>query len=133
MFDFVCYVLGFVCLGKGLSALLIPSTFYKWRLTTHYEAKKVPPIVFAMPLLMVSLAILSIYAIVTQYQPWSWIVTGFTCVMATVGITNLANWSRHRKRLSQAIESETEKRFLIDVSIVALGVAFWLLATFVYD
>jgi hypothetical protein len=111
--------------------LLLPDRFYGWR-QQQYASVSIPRVVLIMPSLFVLLAGASWYATFFDYQPWSWVTTGFTSLIASLSVLNLGRWSTHRQKTGKAIATQPQTRTGVDVTILVLGLLFLYLAIFVY-
>jgi len=131
MFQIISLLIAIPALLKAVTGLLLPGRFYGWR-RQQYASASVPPVVLVMPSLFVLLAGASWYATLFQYQSWGWIVTGFTTLIAFLGVLNLSRWSSHRQKTRKAIDTQPKTRTSVDVVILVLGVLFTYLSFFIY-
>jgi hypothetical protein len=131
MFQIISLLIAIPALLKAITGLLLPNHFYGWR-RQQYASTSIPRVVLVMPTLFVLLAGASWYATLFRYQPWGWIVTGFTTLIASLGMLNLSRWSTHRQKTGDAIDTQPETRIGVDVVILLLGGLFTYLAFFVY-
>lgn len=131
MFQIISLLIAIPALLKAVTGLFLPGRFYGWR-RQQYASASIPRLVLVMPTLFVLLAGASWYATLLHYQPWGWVVTGFTTLIAFLGVLNLSRWSSHRQRTGEAIDTQPGTRVGVDVTILALGVLFTCLALFVY-
>jgi hypothetical protein len=131
MFQIISLLIAILALLKSAAGLLLSDKFYGWR-QQQYASVSIPAVVLIMPSLFVVLAGISWYAMFFYYQPWGWLVTGFTTLIAVLGVLNLSRWSTHRQKTGQAIESQPETRTGVDITILILGIMFLVLAFFVY-
>lgn len=131
MFQTISLLIAVPALLKATTGLLLPGQFYGWR-RQQYASASIPRIVLVMPSLFILLGAASWYATLFHYQPWGWIVTGFTTLVASLGALNLSRWSSHREKTGKAIEGEPQTRLSVDLTILVLGLLFTYLAFFVY-
>lgn len=131
MFQLIGLIIALIALTKAVSALLLPARFYGWR-SRQYDSATIPRIVLVLPGLFVLLAAAAWYATLFAYQPYGWIVTGFTTLIAILGSRNLSRWSSHRQQTGAAIATQPETRIRVDIAILLLGLFFAGLALFVY-
>lgn len=131
MFQIISLCIAIPALLKAVTGLVLPNQFYGWR-RQQYASASIPPVVLAMPSVFVLLAGASWYATLFHYQPWGWVVTGFTTVIAALGVLNLSRWSAHRQTTGLAIDTQPDTRIGVDVTILVLGMLFTYLAFFVY-
>lgn len=132
MFQIISLIIAVLALLKSTAGLLLPDKFYGWR-RQQYASVSLPPMVLVMPSLFVLLAGTAWYATLFHYQPWGWMVTGFTTLIALLGVLNLSRWSTHRQKTGQAIDTQPQTRTGVDVTILILGLLFVFLAFFVYE
>ena len=131
MFQIISLLIAILALLKGITGLLVPDRFYNWR-RQQYASAAIPTVVLVLPSLFVLLAGASWYVTLFHYQPWGWVVTGFTTLIAFLGVLNLSRWSTHRQKTGQAIDKQPGARIGVDVTILLLGVLFTYLGFFVY-
>jgi hypothetical protein len=131
MFQVISLFIGAVLFLKAITALLFSGRFYDWR-KQQYASTSIPPVVLVMPTLFVLLAGIAWYATLFHYQSWGWVVTGFTTLVAILGILNLNRWSTHRQKTGQAIEKQPGTRTGVDIMLLILGGIFAALGIFVY-
>lgn len=131
MFQLISSIIAVIALTKAVSALLLPDRFYGWR-KRQYDSTAIPRIVLVLPLLFLFLAAVTWYATLVAYQPYGWIVTGFTTLIAILGSRNLSRWSSHRQQTGAAIATQLETRTRVDIAILLLGLFFAGLALFIY-
>jgi hypothetical protein len=131
MFQIISLFIAVLALLKGATGLLLPDRFYGWR-RQQYASTSIPRVVLIVPSLFVLLAGVSWYATLFNYQPWGWVTTGFTTLIASVGVLNLGRWSTHRQKTGEAIATQPKTRTNVDITILVLGLLFMYLAFFVY-
>ena len=131
MFKIISLFIGTIALLKAIAGLLLPSFFYSWR-KEQYASISIPPIVLVMPVLFALLAFASWYAALFHYQPWGWVVTGFTTLISILGLLNLSRWPTHRQKTSRAIDEQPGARTSVDIMLLVLGGMFAMLGIFVY-
>lgn len=131
LFQIISLIIAAICLTKGAVALLKAKQFYTWR-QQQYATATIPRLVWVVPMLTVGLAIAAWYATLFYYQPWGWVVTAFTTLIAALGLINLSRWSTHRQKVGTVIKTQPAKRVAVDVVILLMGVGFIGLALFVY-
>ncbi|RIK43516.1 MAG: hypothetical protein DCC55_05555 [Chloroflexi bacterium] len=131
MFQVLSWLIALPCLFKGALALIQADRFYRWR-SEQYAADSVPVTVLIMPLYVVSLATASWWATLTGSHPWGWIVTGFSTLIALLGILNLSRWHAHSRHVGKLIATQPKERTKVDLFLLGLGILFAALAIFVY-
>lgn len=131
MFQVISWLIAIPALLKAIIGLFLPDRFYGWR-RQQYASASIPPVVLVMPSLFVLLAGASWYATLFHYQPWGWVVTGFTTLVAALGVLNLSRWSAHRQSTGKAIDTQPDTRIGVDIIILVLGILFAYLSLFVY-
>jgi hypothetical protein len=131
IFQTVSLLIAVPALLKAVTGLVLPGRFYGWR-RQQYASASVPRVVLIMPALFLILAAASWYATLFHYQPWGWVVTGFTSLIASLGLLNLSRWSSHRQKTGEAIDNRPRTRAGVDLAILFLGLLFTYLALFVY-
>jgi hypothetical protein len=131
MFQLLSWLIALPCLLKGALALAQADRFYRWR-SRQYAADSAPMVVFVMPLYVTGLALASWWAILTGGEPWGWIVTGFSTLIAIIGILNLSRWHTHSRHVGAMIATRAKDTTKADLFILVLGILFAALAIFVY-
>lgn len=132
MFQIISSIIALIALAKAVSALVVPSRFYGWR-SQQYNSEAIPRLVLVLPALFLLLAVGAWYATLFAYQPYGWIVTAFTTLIAFLGTRNLSRWSTHRQHTGAAIATQPETRTRVDIAILLIGLLFAWLALFVYE
>ena len=129
-FKVLSLILAFLCLAKGIVALIIPTRFYQRR-RQQYSSEQMPGVLRVIPFVVLTFLSLCWYATLFHYVRWCWVVTAFVTIVAVLSLENSFHWSRHRIRMLKLI-GYAEQNWQLDASIAALGICFLLLAVFVY-
>jgi uncharacterized membrane protein len=114
---------------KATIALAMPERFYAER-QRQYSSASPPAKVLVAPVVIVTLALVALYATIFHYEPWGWAVTGCLTAFACLAVHHALHWETHRERMLRVVTDPNVGR--VDYILLVVGTLLVTLAFSVY-
>jgi hypothetical protein len=104
----------------------MPERFYAER-ERQYSSASPPAKILVPPLVIISLALVALYASIFHYEPWGWAVTGFLAVFACLAVHQVLRWQTHRQRMLRIVTNPNVggvDYILLVIGMLLVAVAF---------
>ncbi len=131
-FKWICFVLAFACVTKGIIGIVFHKNFYTWD-KKQYTSRHWPTSFLLFIPYGIGMISWTWYATLFHYTKHGWIITITVTIVSIKFFAIIFQWKKTSTFLVQIIDTGGWKIWFLDVLMIVSGFSFFLLGIFVYS